>query len=115
MRQSRFLALLALCAPSGAAASTLVVPTQYPTIQAAVDAARPGDAIRIRSRHLRAISVRHHNRAREFLSKPALLEHARHLGRTVGKTLAAESMDELTLAFDLAISTPGRRDTRGRA
>jgi hypothetical protein len=49
--------------------------------------------------------VRHHNGALEFLSKSALLEHARHLGLTVGKTPVAESRDELTLAFDLAIHT----------
>jgi len=63
------------------------------------------DEILTRYRHLRAISVRHHNGALEFLSKSALVEHARHLGFTVGKTLVAESMDELTLAFDLAIHT----------
>jgi hypothetical protein len=63
------------------------------------------DAILARYRHLRAISVRHHNGALEFLSRSALLEHARHLGLTEGKTLVAESMDELTLAFDLAIHT----------
>jgi hypothetical protein len=63
------------------------------------------DAILARYRHLRAISVRHHNGALEFLSKSALLEHARHLGLTAGKTLVAESMEELTLAFDLAVYT----------
>jgi hypothetical protein len=68
-------------------------------------AGRSRDAILTRYRHLRAISVRHHNGALEFLSKSALLEHARHLGLTAGKTLVAESMDELTLAFDLAIHT----------
>src|SRR5918993_3972861 len=51
------------------------------------------DEILARYRHLRALSVRHHNGALEFLSKSALMEHARHLGLTVGKTLAAESMD----------------------
>lgn len=68
-------------------------------------AGRSRDEILTRYRHLRAISVRHHNRALEFLSKSALLEHARHLGLTVGKTLVAESMDELTLALDPAIYT----------
>jgi hypothetical protein len=63
------------------------------------------DEILTRYRHLRAISVRHHNGTLEFLSKSALLEHARHLGLTVGKTLVAESMDELTLAIDLAVYT----------
>src|SRR3954465_7399500 len=63
------------------------------------------DAILTRYRHLRTISVRHHNRAVAFLSRSALLEHARHLGLTVGKTLVAESMEELTLAIDLALHT----------
>ena len=72
------------------------------------------DEILTRYRHLRAISVRHDNGALEFLSKSALLEHARHLGLTVGKTLVAESMDELTLAIDRRFTPPGR-DTRGRS
>jgi len=63
------------------------------------------DEILTRYPHLRAISVRHHSGALEFLSKSALMEHARHLGLTVGKALVAESMDELTLAIDLAIYT----------
>lgn len=68
------------------------------------------DQILARYRHLRAISVRHHNEACEFLSRSALLEHARHLGLATGKTLVADSMEELTLAFDLAIHTakPGQ-------
>jgi hypothetical protein len=63
------------------------------------------DEILTRYRHLRAISVRHHNGALKFLSKSALMEHARQLGLTVGKTLVSESMEELTRAFDLAIHT----------
>jgi hypothetical protein len=61
------------------------------------------DEILARYRHLRAISTRHHTEALKFLSQPALLEQARQLGLAMGKTLVAESMDELTLAFDLAI------------
>jgi parallel beta-helix repeat protein len=38
----------AFLGPAAAAASTLLVPRQYPTIQAAVNAANPGDTIRIR-------------------------------------------------------------------
>ena len=33
-----------------------------------------------RYRHLRAISTRHHTEAMNFISRPALLEQARHLG-----------------------------------
>jgi hypothetical protein len=58
-------------------------------------------AILTRYRHLRAIGVRHHDGALGFLSRAALREHARHLGLT----LVAESMEELTLAFDLAVHT----------
>lgn len=61
------------------------------------------DEVLARYRHLRAISTQHHTEAMNFFSRPALLEQARHLGLTVGKTLVAESFDELTLAFDLAI------------
>ena len=63
------------------------------------------DEVLTRYRRLRAISTRHHTEAMKFFSRPALLEQARHLGLTMGKTLAAESLDELTLAFDLAIHT----------
>jgi hypothetical protein len=63
------------------------------------------DEVLTRYRHLRAISTRHHTEAMRFFSRPALLEQARHLGLTVGEMLAAESIDELTLAFDLAIHT----------
>ena len=63
------------------------------------------EEILTRYRHLRAIATRHHSEALEFLSRSAILEQARHLGLTVGKTLVAESIDEMTLAFDLAIHT----------
>jgi hypothetical protein len=61
------------------------------------------DEVLARYRHLRAISTRHHTEAMSFFSRPALLEQARHLGLAAGGVLAAESFDELTLAFDLAI------------
>ena len=63
-----------------------------------------------RYRHLRAISTRHHSEALRFVPRSVLLEQARRLGLTVGKTLVAESMNELTLAFDLCLYTaaPGR-------
>jgi hypothetical protein len=63
------------------------------------------EEILTRYRHLRAIATRHHAEALKFLPRPAILEQARHLGLTVGKTLVAESIDEMTLAFDLAIHT----------
>jgi hypothetical protein len=63
-----------------------------------------------RYRNLREISKQHHARALDFLSQATILHQARRLGLADGKTLVLGSMDELTLAFDLAIHTapPGR-------
>ncbi len=63
------------------------------------------EEILTRYRHLRAIATQHHSEALKFLSRSAILEQARHLGLTRGKMLVAESLDEMTLAFDLAIHT----------
>jgi hypothetical protein len=65
-----------------------------------------------RYRHLRAISMHHHNAALKFLSGPALLERAKRLGLAAGKTLLADSEEEVLLAFDLALYTAG--DGRSR-
>ncbi|MFZ1964786.1 MAG: hypothetical protein WAU78_15205 [Roseiarcus sp.] len=56
-----------------------------------------------RYRRLREIGVRHHTNVLKFLAKDAVLQHARRLGLAVGKTIVLDSMDELPLAFDLAI------------
>jgi hypothetical protein len=63
-----------------------------------------------RYRHLRAISTRHHSAALDCLARPAILEQARHLRLAYGQALVAESEEEMTLIFDLAIHTakPGR-------
>ena len=66
-----------------------------------------------RYRHLREISKRHLSDAMKFLSRDAILHHARRLGLTFGKTLVLDNMDEITLAFDLAIHTAP--DGRSRA
>jgi hypothetical protein len=58
-----------------------------------------------RYRHLREISKQHHSEAMEFLSENALLQHGRRIGLLHGKTFVLDSMDDLTLAFDLAIHT----------
>ncbi len=63
------------------------------------------EEILTRYRHLRALATQHHSDALKFLSRSAILEQARHLGLTRGKMLVAESLDEMTLAFDLAIHT----------
>src|ERR1019366_2744522 len=63
------------------------------------------DEVLARYRRLREIATRHHANVLGFLSKDAILQHARRLGLAEGKTLVLDSMDELTLAFDLAIYT----------
>lgn len=63
------------------------------------------DEVLARYRHLREISKRHHSKALDFLCAGAMLQHARRLGLAHGKTLMLDSIDELPLAFDLAIHT----------
>ena len=58
-----------------------------------------------RYRHLRAVGMRHHSAALPFLARAAVLEHARRLGLAVGELLIADTKEELTLVFDLAIHT----------
>jgi hypothetical protein len=48
-----------------------------------------------RYRHLREISKQHHSKVMDFLSKDAILHHARRLGLADGKMLILDSMDEL--------------------
>jgi hypothetical protein len=63
-----------------------------------------------RYHHLRAISTRHHSAALDCLARSAILERAKHLGLVYGQALVAESEEEMTLIFDLAVHTakPGR-------
>lgn len=70
------------------------------------------DQILQRYRHLRAISTGHHSGALKFLSRQALLEHAKRLGLATGQTLVAESEAEMTLVFDLALYTAKERRSR---
>ena len=65
-----------------------------------------------RYRHLRKISKQHHSAALDFLSKDGIISQARRLGLTQGKTLILDSMDDLNLAFDLAIHTAPKDRTR---
>ena len=71
------------------------------------------DQILQRYRHLRAISTGHHSDALKFLSRQALLEHAKRLGLATGGMLVAESEAEMTLVFDLALYTA--KEGRSRA
>jgi hypothetical protein len=56
---------------------------------------------------------RHHSAALKFLARAAIQEHARHLGLLMGQTLIANSEEELTLVFDLAIYSA--KEGRSRA
>jgi hypothetical protein len=58
-----------------------------------------------RYRRLRAISTDHHSAALKFIAGPALLAQAKRLGLAVGRTLLAESEEEMIPAFDLALYT----------
>ena len=63
------------------------------------------DQVLRRYHHLRAIGTRHHSAALKFLARSAILEQARRLGLAAGQMLIADSDEELTLVFDLAIYT----------
>lgn len=63
------------------------------------------DEVLARYRRLREIGKLHHSKILDFLSRDAVLQQARRLGLAHGRTLLLDSMDELTLAFDLAIHT----------
>jgi hypothetical protein len=58
-----------------------------------------------RYRRLREIGKRHHDNALPFLAEGAILQHGRRLGLARGKTFVLDNMDEMALAFDLAIYT----------
>jgi hypothetical protein len=65
-----------------------------------------------RYRHLREISKQHHSAALDFLSKDAVISQARRPGLAQGKTLVLDSIDDLNLAFDLAIHTAPKDRSR---
>ena len=65
-----------------------------------------------RYRHLREISKQHHSTVLDFLSKDTIISQARRLGLAQGKTLVLDSMDDLYLAFDLAIYTAPKERSR---
>jgi hypothetical protein len=58
-----------------------------------------------RYRGLREISKRHHAEVLKFISRDAILRHARRLGLAQGKALILDDVDEMNYAFDLAIHT----------
>src|SRR4051794_26512341 len=85
-------------------------PVAWPIAWEVAMAARDREEILTRYRRLREISTHHHSEALRFIPRSTLLEQARRLGLTAGKMLVADSIDELTLAFDLCLYTaaPGR-------
>jgi hypothetical protein len=63
-----------------------------------------------RYRRLRKIGKQHHTGVMNFLPRDAILQQGPRLGLVSGKTFLIDSMDELTLAVDLAIySAPAGR------
>ncbi len=74
------------------------------TFEQPVPSPSRGDVL-ARYRHLREIGKRHHSNALDFRSPDAILHHAGRLGLATGNTLLLDSVDELTLAVDLAIHT----------
>ena len=62
--------------------------------------------------HFREISKRIHEGALGSISADALLNHARRLGLTQGKTLLLDDMDEMYYIYDLAIYTAPADRTR---
>jgi len=68
-------------------------------------AAMSRDEVMARYRTLREISKQHHAKVLDFLSQDAILHQGRRLGLLVGKTFVLDNMDDLNLAFDLAIYT----------
>src|SRR5450759_2409361 len=71
-----------------------------------------GAEVLSRYRHFREISRQHHSAVLDFLSKDTIISQARRLGLAQGKTLLLDSMDDLNLAFDLAIHTAPQDRTR---
>jgi hypothetical protein len=65
-----------------------------------------------RYRHLREVSTQHHSAALNFLSRDAIISQARRIGLTQAKTLVLDSMDDMYLAFDLAIYTAPKDRSR---
>ena len=68
----------------------------------------PRSEILSRYRRLRQISKQQHEAVLDIIAPDVLLDWARRLGLTVGKTVVLENDNELTLSEDLAIDLPRR-------
>jgi hypothetical protein len=71
------------------------------------------DDVTERYRRFREIGKQHNQGALRLASRPAVRDYARQIGIAVGKALVTEHMDELALAFDLAVY--GAKPDRSRA
>jgi hypothetical protein len=71
------------------------------------------DEVLERYRRFREIGKQHNQAALKFASRPQVRDYARQIGIAVGKALVTEQMDELALAFDLAVY--GAKPDRSRA
>jgi hypothetical protein len=58
-----------------------------------------------RYRNLRAVSMRHQTAAVNFVARSAILQRAKYLGLAQKQAIVAESEEEMTLIFDLAVHT----------
>lgn len=70
------------------------------------------DAIIERYRHLHDILVEHNAALVKHVSRQNIFDQARRLGLREGNRIFADSDDEITLVFDLAIYAPGRGRSR---
>jgi hypothetical protein len=66
-----------------------------------------------RYRQFREISRHYHSAVLDFLSKVSIISQARRLGLAQGEMLVLDSMEDLHLAFDLAIYTAPKDRSRG--
>ena len=82
-------------------------------MQATSDTPVARNEILTRYRHLRALSRQHNADALTFSPRQTVLDYARRLGLAVGKTLVADNIDQVALAFDLAIYSS--KEQRSRA
>src|SRR3954451_14833993 len=65
-----------------------------------------------RYRHLREVAKQHVSGALKHLSKNAINDAARRVGLLSGGAIVADSFDEMTLAFDLAVLGPHQSRSR---
>jgi hypothetical protein len=78
---------------------------QQPPLPLAGEICSTRDDILVRYLRLREISKSLHGEVLKFVSGDRLLDHARRLGLTRGKTLLLEDIEEMYYVYDLAVYT----------